>query len=433
MYIYDRQLTSRQNRHSEQPVTLLASRRYYYPGATQVLGGLWGDRLGQAPTPSTAPRPTSGTMFGALFQQIENLVRRGQEVVAIGLALSQGIRDENELTNLIFFARHKERERRPLRREEPQFEQLSREWLDIRDRLVKPAWRALASGRAQVATQAPKASPRGIAPKTLNNIARHDHLIDSIAARYNVDANIIRGIIAAESGGNPRSGEANPTGKKGLMQAGEDPNQLDPETSIRSGIEEFIRKRNTVARILRAFGIEPNTLDQETMLWYVMTAYNAGEGTLKKALEYAQAAGDKRAWEQPEHFQRALLFLGTYSVRAPLKWCLEKLSPNVAAHAVGNLTGIDPSRLIRDYYRTPQGWDITKIKKAFGKVIQGKLYREKEKLRRDDSLTLEKARQKASPLLMCSVEFKHTHRRPYIDKILRYKRHYDQVRRSAMR
>jgi Transglycosylase SLT domain len=433
MYIYDRQFTSRQNRHSDQPVTSLASQRYYYPRATEVLGGLWGYRLGQAPTPSSAPRPADDTVVGALIQRIQDLVRRGQEFVAIGLALSQGIRDEDQLTNLIFFARHKERERRPLRREEPQFEQLSREWLAIRDRLVKPALRALASGRAQVTTQAPKASPRGISPEILNNIAQHDHLIDSIAARYNVDANTVRGIIAAESGGNPRSGEKNPKGYKGLMQAGIDANQLDPETSIRSGIEHFIKKRNTVARLLRAFGIEPNSLDQETMLRYVMTAYNAGEGTLKKALEYAQAAGDKSAWEQPEHFQRALLFTGAYSVRAPLEWCLKKLPPNVAAHAVGNLTGVDPGRLMRDYYRTPQGWDIKKIKNAFGMVMQGKLYRENEKLRGDDSLTREKARQKASPLLMCSVEFKHTHRLPYIDKILRYKRHYDQIRRSVMR
>ena len=46
-----------------------------------------------------------GTVLGALFQQIQGLARREQEFMAIGLALSQGIHNENELTNLIFFLR----------------------------------------------------------------------------------------------------------------------------------------------------------------------------------------------------------------------------------------------------------------------------------------------------------------------------------------
>jgi len=54
-------------------------------------------------------------------------------------ALAQGVRDVNELTNRVFFNRHRERGGRKLVRGEPQFAPLSREWLDIQDRLVRPA------------------------------------------------------------------------------------------------------------------------------------------------------------------------------------------------------------------------------------------------------------------------------------------------------
>jgi GH25 family lysozyme M1 (1,4-beta-N-acetylmuramidase) len=49
-----------------------------------------------------------------------------------------GERDENRLTNLIFFARHPERKGQGLNPREPQYRQLAQEWLQIRDRLVRP-------------------------------------------------------------------------------------------------------------------------------------------------------------------------------------------------------------------------------------------------------------------------------------------------------
>ena len=49
-----------------------------------------------------------------------------------------GVRDENKLTSMIFFARHSERGGRKIEKNEPAFQQLSQEWLDIRDRIVRP-------------------------------------------------------------------------------------------------------------------------------------------------------------------------------------------------------------------------------------------------------------------------------------------------------
>ncbi len=75
------------------------------------------------------------------------------EVQLIHDALGQGLRAENGLTNVVFFARHPERQRRKLMRGEPRLEQLSREWLDIRDRLVRPMKMALAAGRSRAVSK----------------------------------------------------------------------------------------------------------------------------------------------------------------------------------------------------------------------------------------------------------------------------------------
>ena len=93
------------------------------------------------PTPLTAlsaPPPTPQSSNGPLFQLIQSALASGQWYVGLGLALSAGVRDENKLTSMIFFARHPERRGRKIEKTEPDFERLSQEWRDIRDRLVRP-------------------------------------------------------------------------------------------------------------------------------------------------------------------------------------------------------------------------------------------------------------------------------------------------------
>src|SRR4029453_1287264 len=63
----------------------------------------------------------------------------GLEGVAVKIAVAFGYRDEDKLTNLVFFARHPERGGQKIMKGEPNFSQLSREWLEIRDRIVRPA------------------------------------------------------------------------------------------------------------------------------------------------------------------------------------------------------------------------------------------------------------------------------------------------------
>ena len=146
---------------------------------------------------------------------------------------------------------------------------------------------------------------KGVSGIVLQRIARYDPIIDRVAAEEGVDPNIIRGIIAAETGG--RADAQARSGYKGLMQAGRDERQFHPETSIRTGIQTFKKFRDkSLSPRLRALGINLKTVDRETMVRWVMVSYNAGPGTVLKAVEYARASGNVGAWMRPEHFQRAL-------------------------------------------------------------------------------------------------------------------------------
>lgn len=103
--------------------------------------------LSAAPTetePSAAG--ATGSVLGLSLQPFREAVRQGQVGVAVGLALLKGVRDPNVLTSMIFYARHPDRGGRRLERGEPNFAQLSREWLDIRDRQVRPLVQRLQAG-----------------------------------------------------------------------------------------------------------------------------------------------------------------------------------------------------------------------------------------------------------------------------------------------
>jgi hypothetical protein len=71
-----------------------------------------------------------------LFGAVGGIVTGGADWAIVQLALVRGIRDENRLTDIAFLRRHPERRGRPIR---PGELQLRREWLDLRDRIVRPA------------------------------------------------------------------------------------------------------------------------------------------------------------------------------------------------------------------------------------------------------------------------------------------------------
>lgn len=95
----------------------------------------------------------------SIFDFFRRAARTGKETVAVGTAIARGITDENQLTNLVFFARHPELGGRRLRRNE---RGLAQEWLAIRDGLVRPIRARMPLGGAGVAVggaPAPTVSP----------------------------------------------------------------------------------------------------------------------------------------------------------------------------------------------------------------------------------------------------------------------------------
>jgi hypothetical protein len=118
---------------------------------TQLMYVQKSEVLGQAPRAASQ---------GASSSWLQNIV----EEARLRVAISQGIRDENQLTNQVFFARHPERAGQKLSRGAPQFEQLAQEWLDIRNRLVRPVMQGLATkttSAVPATTSVPADTPRG--------------------------------------------------------------------------------------------------------------------------------------------------------------------------------------------------------------------------------------------------------------------------------
>jgi hypothetical protein len=85
-----------------------------------------------------------GSVSAALYEGRGTLSRRQEEQI-IRQAIQSGIRDENQLTNRVFSARYPKRRGRILTKSDPNYRQLSQEWLSIRNHLVLPALQSLPS------------------------------------------------------------------------------------------------------------------------------------------------------------------------------------------------------------------------------------------------------------------------------------------------
>src|ERR1700693_6104030 len=76
----------------------------------------------------------------AVPKDVANALCKQDWALALKLTIQAGWRDENDLTNLIFFARHPELPTEPLKQDDPNFKQLSAEWAKILD---KEVWKAI--------------------------------------------------------------------------------------------------------------------------------------------------------------------------------------------------------------------------------------------------------------------------------------------------
>jgi hypothetical protein len=105
------------------------------------------------------------TGFGGIVSYLGSRWRSGVESLIVRSAIRSGTTNENQLTDLVFFRRHPERNGRAISSSEPNYRQLSQEWLSIRDTIVRPILRGTpAPPAAPSAPSTPPAAPAQPAP-----------------------------------------------------------------------------------------------------------------------------------------------------------------------------------------------------------------------------------------------------------------------------
>lgn len=255
------------------------------------------------------------------------------------------------------------------------------------------------SGTTGGAGRATSGTPKiAINESTVAAVMPYRDLAHVAAARYGVDAALILGVIAAESGG--KRDLVAKSGYTGVMQAGKGEAHKNPAHSIDFGTRKLRDFRKIMEGILAARHQKYDALPEAEQLRLLALAYNAGPVTVAKALQYAAEAGRPAAWLEAEHYRRALLFTGAYSLH------------QAAASCMPTLNTVDRAARIREASVT---WN--KFRLGTKKVNWRKL---------PDPPAWSAIAPQLPALVTCAIDFKHRNSPRYAAKIMAYR---DRLRR----
>jgi hypothetical protein len=116
---------------------------------------------------------------------------------------------------------------------------------------------------------APAPAPAALSSKSKSEA--YDPIIEKYASNYGIDPSLIRSIIAAESGFNPKAISAK--GARGLMQ-------LMPQTAKRLGVNNSFDPEQNIHGGIKHFRSLLNSFNEDIPL--SLAAYNAGENLVQR-------------------------------------------------------------------------------------------------------------------------------------------------------
>jgi soluble lytic murein transglycosylase-like protein len=140
---------------------------------------------------------------------------------------------------------------------------------------------------ARIVIPTTRPAARRAAPAVRRTAAAYQPLIEDVAARYDIDPDLIRSIAHVESGHNPRA--VSPKGAQGLMQ-------VMPATAKRFGVAapdlaDPAVNLGVAAQYLKTLqGLYGNNLP------LILAAYNAGEGAVQKYGRTIPPYGETQAY-----------------------------------------------------------------------------------------------------------------------------------------
>ncbi len=116
--------------------------------------------FGEMPAPTAPPRPGLALMPSDAMARLIAAMRRGGAQLALEQLLRDGVRDEARMTDLLFFARHPQRQGRRIA---PGETAAAQEWRSLRERWVRPRLRG-PRAPARTPARPPRLAPA--APRT---------------------------------------------------------------------------------------------------------------------------------------------------------------------------------------------------------------------------------------------------------------------------